>query len=173
MIILSLGSNLPSNFGNRFETLDLATNILSKYMYSIAKKSSFYETPSYPDQNNPKFINIVISIKSDLKRDLDYLVHTIFFIEKKIGRRRNKKNDPRTIDIDIIDYNNQVLDFKTKDSKLIKIPHEKLTSRNFVLLPLKEICPDWKHPETGMHIDVMVDKLPAVDKKSILKVENN
>ena len=128
MIILSLGSSLSSNFGNRFETLDVATNMLSSHKYVILKKSSFYETPSYPDQNNPKFINIVISIKSDLKTDLDYLVYTIFFIEKKIGRKRNKKNEPRSIDIDIIDYNNQVSEVRTKDLKVIKIPHKKMIS---------------------------------------------
>ena len=105
--------------------------------------------------------------------DLDYLVYTIFFIEKKIGRQRDKKNDPRTIDIDIIDYNNQVSEFKTKDSRLIKIPHKKLTLRNFVLFPLREICPNWKHPETGKYIDELIDKLPDVDKKSILKIQNN
>ena len=66
MIILSLGSNLPSHFGNRFDNLKFAMSFLESYGILIDKKSSFYETPSYPDKNNPKFVNIVISVKTNL-----------------------------------------------------------------------------------------------------------
>ena len=106
MIILSLGSNLNSDFGNRYENINFAIDYLSFEKYIIVKKSSFYETPSYPDSNNPKFINIALVIKPIKSSSLEDLVDIIFSVEKKIGRTRNKKNDPRTIDIDIIDYNN-------------------------------------------------------------------
>ena len=175
MIFLSLGSNMSSKFGNRFETINLVTNMLSTSLHrsTTIKHSSFYETPSYPDQNNPKFINTIVSISFDLSNPftkVDHIINTIFLIEKKIGRKRNKKNENKVIDIDIIDYNGKVLDFKTQDSKLIKIPHERLTLRNFVLFPLKEICPDWIHPKTGKQIDELIARLSDEDKKSILKV---
>ena len=102
MIILSLGSNLPSHFGNRFDNLKFAMYLLESYGIEIDKKSSFYETPSYPNKNNPKFVNMVISIKTNLS-PVD-LISVLIHIEEKLGRRRNKKNDPRTCDIDIIDY---------------------------------------------------------------------
>ena len=86
MIFLGLGSNLSSNFGNRFETINLAINMISTYLSGEIIKSSFYETPSYPNKENPKFINIIILIKPSLKIDLDYLIHTIFLIEKKKPR---------------------------------------------------------------------------------------
>ena len=60
MLLLGLGSNLSSSFGDRFENLDLATSYLEEYKIKIIKRSSFYETPSYPDIKNPKFINTSI-----------------------------------------------------------------------------------------------------------------
>ena len=170
MIILSLGSNLPSKYGDKFDNLKFAMFFLKEYGILIDKESSFYETPSYPDKNNPKFVNMVISIITDLP-PVD-LMSVLIYIENKIERRRNKKNEPRTCDIDIIDYNNEVLDFKYKNLNLI-IPHKELTSRNFVLFPLQEILPNWKHPKTNEIINVLIQKLPKEDRKSILKIKKN
>ena len=170
MIILSLGSNLPSHFGNKFDNLKFAMSFLEGYGILIDKKSSFYETPSYPDKNNPKFVNIVISVKTDLP-PVD-LISVLIHIEEKLGRRRNKKNDPRTCDIDIIDYNNEVLDFRYNNLELV-VPHKELTSRNFVLFPLQEILPNWKHPKTKEIISSLIQKLSEDDRKSILKINKN
>ena len=65
MIILGLGSNLHSSFGNRFENISLAISYLKSYKIKVIKESSYYETPSYPDNKNPKFINIVIEISTN------------------------------------------------------------------------------------------------------------
>ena len=170
MIILSLGSNLPSHFGNRFDNLKFAMSFLEGYGILIDKKSSFYETPSYPDKNNPKYVNIVISVKTDLP-PAD-LISVLIHIEEKLGRRRNKKNDPRTCDIDIIDYNSEVLDFRYNNLELV-VPHKELTSRNFVLFPLQEISSEWKHPITKENISTLIDKLSEEDKNSILKIKKN
>ena len=170
MIILSLGSNLPSKFGDKIGNLKFAMSFLVGYGILIDKKSSFYETPSYPNKNNPKFINIVISVKTNLSPE--DLMSVLIHIEEKLERRRNKKNDPRTCDIDIIDYNNETLNFKYKNLHLI-IPHKELKSRNFVLFPLQEIYPDWKHPKTREIISALIQKLPEEDRKSILKIKKN
>ena len=170
MIFLALGSNLSSSFGDRFANINLAITHLKNYGIQIIKKSSFYETYSYPNKINPKFINIIISIKTHLS-PVD-LISVLLFIEDKLERKRNKKNDPRTCDIDIIDYNNQILDFKYKNLNLT-IPHKKLIFRNFVLLPLQEISSEWKHPITKENISALIDKLSAEDKKSILMVKKN
>ena len=170
MIFLALGSNLSSSFGNRFENINLAISYLEGYEIQIIKKSNFYETHSYPNKENPKFINIVISIKTYLS-PMD-LMSVLFFIEEKLERKRAKKNDPRTCDIDIIDYNSQIVDFKYKNLNLT-LPHEKLVYRNFVLIPLHEILPEWQHPETKDSIDVLINKLSNEDKNSILKVNKS
>ena len=89
MIILGLGSNLSSSFGDRFNNINLAMSHLESYDIKILKKSSFYETLSYPNQKNPKFINIVILVKTHLQ-PLD-LMSVLIFIEEKLERKRAKK----------------------------------------------------------------------------------
>ena len=170
MIFLGLGSNLSSSFGDRFVNINLAISYLESYGIQIIDKSNFYETYSYPIKENPKFINIVISVKTSLS-PVD-LMSVLLFIEEKLERERNKKNEPRTCDIDIIDYNNQVLDFKYKNFNLT-VPHKKLVFRNFVLIPLQEISSEWKHPVTKENIMILIDKLSDEDKKSILKIKKN
>ena len=96
------------------------------------------------------------------------LMSVLIFIEEKLERKRDKKNDPRTCDIDIIDYNSQIVDFKYKNLNLT-LPHEKLIYRNFVLIPLHEILPEWKHPKTKDSIDVLINKLPNEDKELYIK----
>ncbi len=167
MIILSLGSNLSSKFGDRFKNLEIAMNYLEGYGILIEKKSSFYETPSYPNTNDPKFINVIISVKTKLP-PID-LMSVLIHIEEKLGRKRNKKNDPRTCDIDIIDYEQKIINFKYRDLDLI-VPHERMRSRNFVLFPLIEIIPNWIHPQTKENISDIIKKLSNEDRKSVLKV---
>ena len=170
MIFLALGSNLSSSFGDRFENINLAISYLESYEIQIIKKSNFYETYSHPNKKDPRFINIVISIKTYLP-PVD-LMSVLFFIEEKLERKRGKKNDPRTCDIDIIDYNNQVLNFKYQNCN-VTVPHKNLIFRNFVLLPLQEIFSEWKHPITNENISSLIDKLSEENKKSILKIKKN
>ena len=167
MIILGIGSNLHSSFGDRFKNIDLAISYLEVCGIKIIKKSSYYETPSYPDKSNPKFINIIIEVSSVLP-PID-LASVLIFIEEKIERKRNKKNDPRTCDIDIIDFNSQILKFNYKDLDFT-VPHEKLVERNILLFPLRQILPDWKHPKTKEVINDLIKNLPDEERKSILKV---
>ena len=100
------------------------------------------------------------------------LASVLISIEESLERKRNKKNDPRTCDIDIIDYNSEIINFKYKDLDFI-VPHEKLTYRNFILYPLQEILPDWKHPKTKELISTLIENLSKEDKNSILKIEKS
>ena len=170
MLLLGLGSNLSSGFGDRFMNIDLAISYLESYKIKLRKKSSFYETLSYPNKKNPKFINVMIEASTYLS--LTDLASVLIFIEEKLERIRNKKNDPRTCDIDIIDFNGQTIDFKYKNLDFTT-PHKKLCYRNFVLFPLQEILPSWKHPKTKESISLLVNKLPNEDKNSILKIKKS
>ena len=170
MLLLGLGSNLSSNFGDRFENIDLAISYLQSHKIQLLKKSSFYETLSYPDIKNPKFINVVIEVLTHLPPE--EFASVLISIEETLERKRNQKNEPRTCDIDIIDYNGRVMDFSYK-SLIFKVPHEKLIYRNFVLFPLQEIAPNWIHPITKEKISNLIAKLPEEDRKSILKVKKN
>ena len=170
MIFLGLGSNLSSKFGDRFTNINLAISFLEGYGIRVIKKSNFYETPSYPNKENPKFINAVILVETTLP-PVD-LMSVLLFIEEKLGRKRDKKNDPRTCDIDIIDYNSQILKLRYNNLDLT-LPHKELTKRNFILFPLQEISPNWKHPKTKEFISDLLQKLSEDDKNSILKIDKN
>ncbi len=169
MIYLGIGSNLTSSFGNRFANINLAISYLEKKEINLVKKSSFYETFSYPNKENPKFINIVIAVKTSLSPN--DLMKSLLSIEKKLERKRSKKNDPRTCDIDIIDYNKEIINFKLNNFEL-KIPHQSMSTRNFVLYPLKEICPNWIHPINKTTIDVLIKNLKKTNN-DITKLSQN
>ena len=152
MIHLNLGSNLNSTFGTRFENITIAINLLLERKIKILKVSNFYETPSYPNQKLPKYLNI--GVLADFKNDHNVLLKNIKLIEKKLGRTKTKKNDPRVIDIDIIDFKGII-----KDSTKLNIPHPKAYLRNFVLYPILEIDPNWSHPILKKNAQFLIDKL--------------
>ena len=156
MIYLNIGSNLPSADGDRKTNIIKAINYLKKLKLKLIKISSFYETPSYPNYSDPKFINLCIKLETNLKAN--ELLKEIKKIEKRLGRIRLKKNEPRTCDIDIIDFNGEVI----KNDELVA-PHPRLHLRNFVIYPLKEIEPNWFHPIFNKNIDSFFQKL---DKNS-------
>ena len=169
MIFIGIGSNLPSRFGNKFKNIDLAISLLQKEGVKLFKKSSFYETFSQPNKDDPKFINVVISVKTNISPV--NLMLSLISIEEKLGRRRKKKNDPRICDLDIIDFNGVVKNFKIDDFELI-LPHKGLIDRNFVLYPLKEISSDWTHPKTKKNINDLISNLKTPNKE-ITKLSEN
>ncbi|MDB9930232.1 2-amino-4-hydroxy-6-hydroxymethyldihydropteridine diphosphokinase [Candidatus Pelagibacter sp.] len=158
---LGIGSNL----GNKITNIHMATSELEKNKIKIKKISSHYLSKSWPNPLMPSFINIVIKIETVLA-PLE-LLKICNFIELKLGRTRSKKNDPRTCDIDIIDYDKKILNIRS--NKLI-IPHPEMTKRNFVLLPLFEIDRGWKHPESKISIVNLINSLPIKDLRSIKQI---
>ena len=160
-VYLAIGSNL----GNKINNIEFAKFELEKYKIKITKSSTNYMSQSWPDNKNPKYINIIIKIKTYLT-PLE-LLKVCNLIELKLGRIRSKKNAPRTCDIDIIDYNKKILG--SKNSKLI-LPHPRMNNRNFVLLPLFEIEKSWKHPKSKINIVNLIDSLPIEDLRSIKKI---
>ena len=170
MIFLGLGSNLPSKFGDRFKNIEKAIFYLQNLNINVVKKSSFYETLSYPDISKPKFINVVIAISANI--EANKLAEKIISIENLLERKRNYKNEPRTCDIDIIDYMKKSINFIFNGLKF-QVPHNELSNRNFVLFPLREIEPNWTHPTTKVKIDDLIKNLSPEDRKSILKLDKN
>tara|TARA_B100001093_G_C26850251_1_gene1024809 strand:+ start:3701 stop:4195 length:495 start_codon:yes stop_codon:yes gene_type:complete len=164
MIYLSLGSNLNSKYGGRIESIKKTINLLKENNFKIVKVSKLYETPSYPNKNYPKFINIIIMVK--YKNNLNTLFKKIKEIEKKMGRLSKKKNFPRTCDIDVIDFNGVIL-----NSAKIVLPHPKAHKRNFVLYPLKDVNSNWKHPVKNLKINKLIKKLSEKMRNEIKRVK--
>ena len=132
----------------------------------IRKISNFYETPSYPNKNLPKFANIGLIAEYDF--DHTKLIRKISLIEKKIGRVKSKKNDPRVCDIDIIDFNGII-----KTNRLLKLPHPRSHIRNFVLYPIKEIDPKWIHPIFKKNVDVLINELSQNSRIEITRLRKS
>ena len=158
---LGIGSNL----GNKISNIEIAKFELEKYKIKILKSSSNYISESWPDTSMPSYINIIIEIKTNLAPLK--LLEICNLIELRLGRVRSKKNAPRTCDIDIIDYNQKILN--KKNSKLI-LPHLRMHQRNFVLLPLFEVNKSWKHPKSNINIVNLIDSLPIKDLRSIKQI---
>ena len=154
-VYLGIGSNL----GDRIKNIQDTKIRLYQNNIRILKCSSYYETLSWPDTNNPKFINIVLKTETRMKA-LE-LLDNCKKIEKSLGRKKSIRNSPRICDIDILDYGNKT----TKGS--INLPHPRMHKRNFVLLPLFEIDKNWRHPSSKHHIKSLIFSLPASDITSI------
>ena len=166
MIHINIGSNLSSKFGSRFDNITIAINLIAEAKIKIKKISNFYETPSYPNQNFPKFINIGIVIK--FEKDYLKLLKVVNLIEKKIGRLKSKKNNPRIIDIDIIDFDGEKI-----ESNQITLPHPKSHLRNFVLYPILEIDPNWSHPISKKNVRFLIDKLSQKSRIEITRLKKS
>jgi len=133
-VYLALGSNL----GDRLANLKQAIDSLTPQM-EVKAKSSVYETPPWGYEDQPKFLNQVIKAKTYL--DPEPLLKHLKRLEVALGRKESFPNGPRLIDMDILFYDDLVL-----NNPSLVIPHPRLHERGFVLLPLMDISPDLVHP---------------------------
>ena len=166
MIHINIGSNLNSKYGTKFKNISIAINLLIDSKVKIKKISNFYETPSYPNKKQPKFINIGLLAEYDSNHTK--LIKEISLIEKKIGRVKSKRNDPRVCDIDIIDFNGLI-----KRNKLLELPHPRSHTRNFVLYPIKEIDPKWIHPISKKNVDFLINELSQNSRIEITRLRKS
>lgn len=151
MILIALGANLPFRGSLPAETLRAALATLSDNGVKPVKVSSFYQTPAWPDPSDPAFVNAVAVVETS--QDPAMLMHTLHEIESMFGRARAKPNAPRTLDLDILDYDNRI------ESGPPQLPHPRMTTRSFVLLPLRDVAPGWRHPVSGQGVEQLLSGL--------------
>lgn len=144
IVYLALGSNL----GNRLANLKQAVAALSPQM-EVKAKSHVYETPPWGYEDQPKFLNQVIKVKTYLEPES--LLKHIKRLEVTLGRKASVPNGPRLIDIDILFYDDLIL-----NTASLAIPHPHLHERGFVLLPLMDIDPDLVNPANQKSVREMV-----------------
>ena len=158
IVYLSIGSNL----GNRINNIEKAKLKLIEKGIEIINVSSYYETLSWPDANKPKFYNIVLKVKTIFNEIK--LLQTCKAIEKFLGRKKMPINSPRECDIDIIDFSNKL------SERFVNLPHPRMHTRNFVLIPLFEIERNWTHPLIGQNIKTLIFSLSNRDISSIKQI---
>lgn len=130
---------LGSNLGNRLSQLEEACRAIENAGITIIERSSVYETEPWGNNEQPAFLNMMLQIATTLAPDA--LMQRLLDIEHQMGRKRIQKYGPRTIDIDILFFDDLVY-----QSTLVSIPHPHIQERRFVLEPMCELAASKKHP---------------------------
>lgn len=144
---------LGSNQGDSLQMLEEAIKGLSELGFSMEKKSARYQTKAWGLETQPDFINQVIEVTTPLAPK--ECLHTILQLEERLGRKRKEHWGPRTIDIDILLFGNEIVVLPD-----LVIPHRELANRRFTLLPLNEIAPELMHPVLNKKIRTLLQECP-------------
>ena len=179
-VLVSLGSNATSALVESAKLLRDAIEHIATQGFRITKSSRYYSTPCFPAGAGPDFVNAAIEVETSKAPDV--LIAHLHDIEAEFGRERPSRWAPRSLDLDLIAYDDQILpskdvllqwmDLPLETQKKIApdvliVPHPRMHERSFVLIPLADIVPDWRHPILGKTVREMVEELPSADKSGV------
>ena len=156
MILVALGANLPSpEFGAPPASLEAALELLQREGMSLRRRSRWYRSAPVPASAQPWYVNGVAEVETALSpADLLAALHRV---EARFGRVRNERNEARVLDLDLIAYDERV---SVPGDPPPELPHPRMHERAFVLQPLTEIAPAWRHPRLGLTAAEMLRRLP-------------
>ncbi len=154
MILVGLGANLPSaTYGSPQATLAAALAALAAEGVAADKLSPWYRSAPMPAGDQPWYVNGVAAVTTRLgPGELLDLLHRI---ERRFGRIRRERNEARVLDLDLLDYDGRV-----QPGGPATLPHPRLHERAFVLLPLRDVAPGWRHPVSGIAVEDLIAALP-------------
>lgn len=141
-VLIALGSSLGGRFGSSAAAVDAGVTSLSDAGFKIVARSSPWRSKSWPDPTLPDYINALVIVETAWG-PAETLAR-LHAIEAEFGRERGARNAPRVLDLDLIAHGRTVID----DGALV-VPHPRAAERLFVMGPLAEIAPDWRHPTSG------------------------
>lgn len=157
MILLGLGANLPSAVGPPVATLEAALAALARAGVRVVARSRWYRTAPVPASDQPWFVNGVAKVETKLSPP--ELIALLQRIESEFGRKRGVRDEARSLDLDILDYDGLV-----EEKPGLILPHPRMHLRAFVLMPLAEIAPDWRHPRLDQPVSALIAALPPDQK---------
>ena len=158
MILVALGANLDHpRYGPPRETLEAALEALQQSGVTILARSRWYRSAPVPPSDQPWFVNAVASVETSLSpADLLAKLHEI---EASFGRSRRRPNEARVLDLDLLAYHERV----SAPGQSPVLPHPRLAERAFVVLPLADVAPDWRHPQSGLSAAELAGRLDPAD----------
>ncbi|WP_272008171.1 2-amino-4-hydroxy-6-hydroxymethyldihydropteridine diphosphokinase [Roseovarius sp. ZX-A-9] len=181
VFLIALGGNLPSAAGSPEQTLRAALAILGKQGCDVVDVSKFYHTPCFPPGAGPDYVNAAARLAyAGTPADLLEVLHRV---EAEFGRERVQRWGRRTLDLDLIAAGDTVLpdaqgfarwhdlppdeQARATPDRLI-VPHPRMHDRAFVLIPLADIAPEWRHPVLQRTVSEMLDTLPEQARKEVV-----
>lgn len=183
MHLVALGANLPSPRGGPRDTLEAALAALEMHGISVVSRSAWYRTPAFPPGSGPDYVNGAAMLDGAiLPTGLLRLLHTI---EADLGRIRGQRWAPRACDLDLLASGGAVHpDAATVSAWIgragaaqaeappgLVLPHPRMQDRGFVLVPLAEVAPEWRHPLLGRTVREMLEALPAAAQAGISRLD--
>lgn len=158
MILIGLGANLEHpRYGPPRQTLEAALEALRKSGVVILARSRWYRSAPVPPSDQPWFVNAVASVETSLSPAA--LLARLHEIEARFGRSRRRRNEARVLDLDLLAYHDRV----SAPGESPVLPHPRLAERAFVVLPLAEVAPDWRHPVSGLGVSELVGRLDPAE----------
>lgn len=163
MIVAALGANLSGPHGSPQQTFARAIRLLSKRGVKTLRHSRWYWSWPVPASDQPLYVNGVVTLETRL--DPPQLVRELLRTERLMGRQSDQKNAPRCIDLDLIDYRGLIWRWDRRNAapdwatgNLI-LPHPRMHQRMFVLAPMLDVAPLWRHPVTGQSVKDLITGL--------------
>jgi len=154
VILIGIGSNLAApRFGSAQNTASAAVAQLPRIGIAVVRRSRWYLSQPVPPSDQPWYVNAVALVKTRLAPAA--LLAALLALEVRFGRRRDVPNAARTLDLDLLDYNGC-----RSATRRLTLPHPRLHERRFVLAPLAEIAPRWRHPRLAMTARELLLRLP-------------
>jgi 2-amino-4-hydroxy-6-hydroxymethyldihydropteridine diphosphokinase len=155
MILLGLGANLASpEFGAPPRSLEAALALLAERGIRVVARSRWYRSAPVPPSDQPWFVNGVVAVETALEPAA--LLEVLHAVEARFGRVRRERNAARVLDLDLLAYDERV---SAGDERPV-LPHPRLHERAFVLRPLAEISPNWRHPRLMREVSALIAALP-------------